>query len=125
MKNLATCTPTEFFTQTLKIRHAAADWFKHTNILNIRKKMPKLPEGISAEEKQAAVLAQAKENALEMFTQVFEEYPDETVRLMALACFVEPEHAAFRISSKVLSSTGWSVYSRTLTCEKRVSNVGL
>lgn len=93
MKNLANCTPTEFFTQTVKIRHAAADWFKDTNILTIRKKMPKLPDDVSPAEKQAAVMAQAKENALEIFTKVFEEHPDETIKLMALACFVEPDHA--------------------------------
>lgn len=93
MKNLANCTPTEFFTQTVKVRHAAAEWFTGTNILNIRKKMPSLPEGATAEEKQAATMKQAKENALEIFTKVFEEHPQETIKLLALACFVEPENA--------------------------------
>ena len=93
LKNLATCSPTEFFTQTVKVRHAAAEWFTGTNILNIRKKMPSLPENATAEEKQAATMKQARENALEIFQAVFEEHPQETIKLLALACFVEPGHA--------------------------------
>lgn len=92
MKNLATCSPTEFFTQTVAIRHAAAEWFAGTNILGIRKKMPKLPEDLSDEDRQDALTKQAKENALEIFHAVFEDHPEETIKLMALACFVDPEH---------------------------------
>ena len=91
MKNLATCSPTEFFTQTVAIRHAAAEWFSGTNILNIRKKVPTIPPNASPEEKREMITKQAKENAMEIFRAVFEEHPEETIKLMALACFVEPE----------------------------------
>jgi hypothetical protein len=45
MKNLANCTPREFLKQTSKIKGSVEKWLKVTDVMNIRKRMPKaLPE---------------------------------------------------------------------------------
>lgn len=103
MKNLATCSPLEFLRQTNLIRRSAEKWMKHTDIMNIRKRLPKLeivPMGASQEEKEAIVKrnaeasrAQVQENLNEILTNIMEKYPEETVELLALACFVEPSAA--------------------------------
>lgn len=91
MKNLANCKPSEFLAQTNKIRKAVAKWLTATDIMNIRKNMPELPEEISEEDRKAAVMAQAKENLSAMFDAILDEHPAETLELIALLCFVEPE----------------------------------
>lgn len=90
MKNLATCSPSEFFAQTVKVRHCAEGWLTATDILNIRKKLPKLPDDATDEEKRTALTEQAKANALKIFDAVFEQYPEKTMELLALCCFVDP-----------------------------------
>lgn len=103
MKNLATCSPLEFLRQTNLIRRSAEKWMKHTDVMNIRKRLPKLeivPMGASQEEIEAIVKrnaetsrAQVQENLNEILTNIMEKYPEETVELLALACFVEPSAA--------------------------------
>ena len=49
MKNLATCTPTEFITQTAKIKSSVAKWLDLTRIPKIRSKAPVykvIPKGV-------------------------------------------------------------------------------
>lgn len=91
MKNLATCKPSEFLRQTVKIKKAVEKWLKITDILNIRKDMPDLPEDMPAEEKRKIRFEQAQKNVGKMFDAVMEDHPDETLELLALCCFVEPE----------------------------------
>lgn len=100
-KNLANCTPKEFLIQTNKIRKAAEKWLKVTDVLNIRKNVPKLniPDNASEEEiadimdKHKDELAEAaKKNFSAMLDSVLEKHPDETIELLALACFVDPKH---------------------------------
>lgn len=100
MKNLATCTPTEFVKQTAKIKNAVAKWLDITKILEIRQKTPAYkvaPKDATADEKAEVI----RENALilrkqtmnnlnEIFEQVLVEHPQETLDLLALVCFVEP-----------------------------------
>lgn len=104
MKTLVNCTPTEFFTQTNKIRKAVEKWLKDTNILEIRKRAPEgdfMPsEGMSKDEvkeqiekRKEAWAEQAKKNMFDMLEAMFEKHPQETIELMALVCFVEPEDA--------------------------------
>lgn len=94
-KNLANCTPREFLTQTNKIRKSAERWLKATDIIAIRKNIPKLevseedPEK-SVEEHKKAIQEQAKRNLSAILDAVLEEHPDETLELLALCCFVEP-----------------------------------
>ena len=92
MKNLANCKPSEFLAQTNKIRKAVSKWLTVTDIMNIRKNMPELPDGISEEERTKAITEQAKENLSAMLDAILDEHPDETLELIALLCFVEPEN---------------------------------
>lgn len=101
-KNLVTCTPTEFLRQTNRIRKAAEKWIKDTGIVEIRKRKAAIevvPTDASAEEKaevikrnQEKIALLAKENTRLILDNIMDKYPDETLELLALACFVEPEH---------------------------------
>ena len=83
-KNLANCTPKEFMVQTRLIKKSVENWLTETDIMNIRKNMPELPEDIDEEQKQEKV----KEQAMHNLSAMFNEHPDETVELLALLCFV-------------------------------------
>lgn len=91
MKNLANCKPTEFLRQANKIRKYVAGWLKATEIMEIRKKLPELPEGASSEEKKNALRKQASENFAAILDSVMETHADETLVLLGMLCFVEPE----------------------------------
>lgn len=91
MKNLANCTPREFLTQTNRIRKSVSKWLTDTDVMNIRKRLPKLPDDITEEEKQAVLKKQASKNVNAMLDAILEDHPDETLELLALLCFVEPE----------------------------------
>lgn len=102
-KNLANCKPSEFLRQTNKIRKAAEKWLENTEILKIRsrkieglKSVPK-PGEASDDERIAiiksntdAISAQQKRNMTDILDNIMEKYPDETLELLALMCFVEP-----------------------------------
>ena len=102
MKNLATCKPTEFITQTAKIKEAVKGWLDVTGLMKIRQKKPVYeiaPENATAEERKEIIKRnaekqkkQAMENVSEMLDQMLVEHPQETLNVMALCCFVEPEH---------------------------------
>lgn len=92
MKNLANCKPSEFLKQTNRIRKSVEHWLTVTDIMNIRKTLPKLEEGMTKEQKQEATMAQVKANMSSMFDSMLETHADETLELLALVCFVEPEH---------------------------------
>lgn len=87
-KNLANCTPKEFMVQTRLIKKSVENWLTETDIMNIRKNVPELPEGIDDEEKKAKLKEQSAKNLSAMFDAIFDEHPDETVELLALVCFV-------------------------------------
>jgi hypothetical protein len=101
MKNLATCGPREFLKQTSRIRKSAEKWLKATDLVNIRKNMPTLDEAPADadEETKLVVMAenrrklkeQSKKNLTKMLDAILDEHPDETLELLALACFVEPK----------------------------------
>lgn len=92
MKNLANCTPREFMRQTWKIRNAVEKWLTLTDIMNIRKRLPELPKDATTEEKQKLLAEQSRKNIGLMLDAIMDEHPDETVDLLALCCFVEPEN---------------------------------
>ena len=102
MKNLANCKPSEFLKQTNKIRKSAEKWLKVTDIMNIRRRMPKgMPElsaDLSQDETEAVIAkrnemmaAQVMENTNAILDSLLDKHPDETLELLALACFIEPE----------------------------------
>lgn len=100
-KNLATCTPREFLMQTNRIRKSAEKWMDATSILTIRKRkvegLQEIPKDDAEEaariRKENAVLIaeQRKKNLNEILNNALEEHIDETLELLALACFVEPK----------------------------------
>lgn len=102
MKNLANCKPSEFLKQTNRVRKAVEKWLTDTDIMNIRKNVPepiKGTKGMSDKEKKEALAdyqrrreVQARENLSRILDAVMEEHPDETLELLALLCFVEPEN---------------------------------
>lgn len=91
MKTLANCNPIEFFVQTNKIRKAVWEWLNLTKILEIRKKLPKVKDNATPEEKRQIVQSQIMENASAMLDAMFGEHPQETAELLGLMCFVEPK----------------------------------
>lgn len=108
IKTLANCTDIEFLQQTNKIRHAVSEWLTATDIANIRKRLPKLeevPEG--ADEKKAGAIEernrrleaeQLHKNIDDMFNAMLEEYPELTLKVIRLCCFVEPDDDSHRIT---------------------------
>lgn len=91
MKTLANCTPREFLKQTARIRHTVEDWLDATKILDIRKNIPEIPKDATPEEKQKIVYGQAKKNLSKILDAILYEHPDETLDLLGLLCFIEPE----------------------------------
>lgn len=102
MKTLANCKPSEFLKQTNRIRKAVEKWLTDTDIANIRKRRPivaLVPEEATAEQRLNIVAQneknrqqQVKENIAAIFDAILEEHPDETLEVLALCCFVEPEN---------------------------------
>ena len=91
MKNLANCKPTEFLVQTNKIRKSVEKWLTLTDIRNIRKNVPELKEGQSKEERKEELAKASKENLNKILDAILEEHPKETVELIGMMCFIEPE----------------------------------
>lgn len=91
MKNLANCKPSEFLVQTNKIRKSVEKWLKLTDIPNIRKNVPEFKEGQTKEEHRVEMLEQARVNLNKIFDAILEDHPQETLELIGLLCFIEPE----------------------------------
>lgn len=100
MKNLSNCKPSEFLKQTNLIKNAVDRWLKATDILSIRKRMPTLtvvPKGASDEERQEIATEnrrisadQMRQNLMDILDAVLDKYPDETLEIIALCCFIDP-----------------------------------
>ena len=102
-KNLVTCKPTEFLKQTSRIRKAAERWMKAIGVLDIRKRKAEglreitkdmEPEDVAAARLENArkIADQSRRNLLDIVTAAMDDYPSETLEILALACFVEPEN---------------------------------
>jgi len=102
LKTLATCKPSEFLKQTCKIKKSVEKWLTDTDILNIRKRLPALemvPKNGTDEERRAAfernkklTEEQARKNISAMLDAILEDHPEETLELLGLCCFIEPDH---------------------------------
>lgn len=102
LKTLATCKPSEFLRQTNRIKKAVEKWLTDTDIMNIRKRLPVaevVPVEATVEEQAAifernkkAVQEQSKKNVSAMLDAILDEHPEETLEVLALCCFVEPEN---------------------------------
>lgn len=102
MKNLATCKPSEFVAQTAKIKDAVKNWVDVIDLIKIRSIQPAfkpLPIDATVEER-ASILRendelrkkQTTENLNKILDNMLAVHPQETLNVLALCCFVEPEH---------------------------------
>lgn len=101
MKNLANCKPSEFLAQTFRIKKSVKEWIDVTEILKIRQNKPELIplDGLDDKEKAEAIKAnnkatseQMKENISAVLDKMLDENAEKTLEVLALCCFVEPEH---------------------------------
>lgn len=116
MKTLANCTPREFLKQTNRIRISADKWLTATKILEIRRRMPELPAPVETkdradlqkaiEARKEAFAKQTRENLFAMLEAMLETNAEETLELLALCCFVEPEDVDNHTMSEYLVSIG-------------------
>ena len=104
MKNLANCKPSEFLRQTNKIRKSVSKWLTDTDIMNIRLRKADIPDNATEEEKKEAGLEQAKSNLNAILDAVLDDHPEETLEVLALVCFVEPEDVDNHPVSEYLES---------------------
>lgn len=115
MKTLASCKPSEFLRQTSRIKKSVEKWLTDTDIMNIRARKPEYEvaeKGISMDERKALIernaakeREQMKKNLSAMFDAVFDLHPDETLEIMALCCFIEPEDADNHSVKEFLQAT--------------------
>jgi hypothetical protein len=102
MKNLATCKPSEFVAQTAKIKNAVANWMDVIDFMQIRATQPQyevLPLDATPEQRVEIVRKNAEiqkkqtmKNLNKILDNMLMEHPQETLEVLALCCFVEPEH---------------------------------
>lgn len=102
MKNLATCKPSEFLKQTLKIKRLVEKWLTSEDIAEIRKRLPKKEAILNTmtKEEQGEVLlrnqkaqqSQMMKNFMDILDIMLDKKFDETLAVIALSCFVEPEN---------------------------------
>ena len=102
MKTLVNCTPEEFLTQTYKIKQSVSNWLTETDILNIRRRLPDglvkvddIPMGENRDKILASnkklLAEQSRKNLNAILDAVMVDHPKETLEVLALVCFIEPE----------------------------------
>lgn len=102
MKTLVNCTPTEFLEQTYKIKNSVSKWLTDTDIMNIRQRLPdglvKMSDIKSDDDKEKIlennkklIAEQSRKNLSAILDAVMIEHPKETLEILALVCFIEPE----------------------------------
>lgn len=116
MKNLANCNVREFLTQTNKIRKSVANWLSLTQILEIRKNVPVIPDGVSKEEEKAIMTEQAKKNFSDMLDSVLDKHPEETAEMLGLMCFIDPKDLDKHKMTELFSS-----FDEMINCEEVIS----
>lgn len=89
MKNLANCSLREFIRQTNKIRKAVKKWMDDTRIVDIRSRVPAVPDDADEETRAVAIHRQGVENVNAILDAALEKYPDETAEIIGLCCFKE------------------------------------
>lgn len=102
LKTLMDAKPTEFLKQTNRLRKSVEKWLTDTDIANIRRRLPKFEtagKDATAEEraeviKRNAALEreQAMKNLSAILDAMLDKHPEETLEVLALCCFVEPQN---------------------------------
>lgn len=114
MKNLANCKPSEFLKQTYRIKGSIENWIKVTDLFGIRKRkadLEMIQPDMSDEERhrifesnKRKVEEQSRKNMMDLLDAAMGEHPDETLEVLALCCFVEPENVDDHTVSEYLGS---------------------
>lgn len=101
LKTLASCKPSEFLRQTNRIKKSVEKWLNVAGIKELRSHAPELEEvteNMTAEEKlkvyemnKERLENQGLKNLSGILDSIMVEHPEETLEVMALCCFVEPE----------------------------------
>lgn len=101
MKNLATCKPSEFLKQTLRMKRNVEKWLSSDDIKEIRKRLPKkeaILNTMTPQEKGEVFLRneQARQeqmmaNFMDILDIMLDKNFEQTLAVLALSCFVEPE----------------------------------
>lgn len=102
MKNLANCKPSEFLKQSIRIKRNVEKWLTSEDIKEIRKRLPKYEKilnTMTAEEKGEILLRnqqmkneQMIKNFMDILDVMLDKKYEETLAVIALSCFVEPEN---------------------------------
>ena len=102
-KNLLNCKPSEALAQMWKVAEIASPWLAATKIFEIKKPIPPekfkvVPENGTEEEKRIAnaynnnvARAEVKKRLFEMLQVMLKDNAQQTLELIAVANFVEPE----------------------------------
>lgn len=115
MKNLANCSGAEFLKQSNKIRHVLAKWLKDVKFAEIRKNQPEgiieITDDMTPEEKVKADAenekkwqAQGKKNISDMLDLALETHAEETFKILAMMCFIEPDDAENHSAPELLAN---------------------
>lgn len=101
-KTLANCKPSEWAAQTVKIRKSLEKWLSDIDIKVLFEPVKgavKVNSSMSDEEREAAIeenkrllIAALKNKGLHIFDKALAEHTTETLEILALICFVEPDH---------------------------------
>ena len=118
-KTMANCTTAEFLRQSNKIRHAVSEYLDFTKILDIRKNKPVFTDGMTDDEKKAAIRVQARKNISAMLDNALEENAEATTRILALLCFVDDAEEAeqldpFELLDVILSERVLNFFTRLM-----------
>lgn len=102
MKNLANCKPSEFLKQSLRIKRNVEKWLTSDDIKEIRSRLPKkeiITNTMTIEQKGEVMLRNEKakqdqimQNFMDILDVMLDKKFDETLSVIALSCFVEPEN---------------------------------
>lgn len=116
---MANCTTAEFLRQSNKIRHAVAEYLDFTKILDIRKNKPVFTDGMTDDEKKAAIKEQARKNISAMLDNALEENAEATTRILALLCFIDDAEEAekldpFELLDVILSERVLNFFTRLM-----------
>lgn len=114
MKNLANCKPSEFLMQTNRIKKSLEKWMVDIDLKKIRSQVPEMtvvPKDADEatkkqifEENKRKVRDQGYKNLSKIIDAAFGEHPDETLEVLALLCFVEPENVDDRPMGEYLTA---------------------
>lgn len=101
-KTLVTCSPTEFLKQSVILKKKIKKWADDIGIEELRKLNPdyeKLKGDETVEEKYELIKKNDElrkkmqtNKLMEIFDNAFEKYPEQTLEILALVCFVDPKN---------------------------------